>query len=105
MENPAPVSTLSLEGHCDIEDRLSLLQALRAESLVNPGIDGRQNSASVVAPALIDRKSCEVRCSAQFKRPSVLAACRHERLIEQWPRGGPRVRSAASEQRTRLESI
>src|SRR5262245_60382357 len=97
MENPAPVSTISLERHRDIEDRLRLLQVLRVEALGEPGIDGRQNSARFVAPALIDRKSCEVRCSAQFKRPSVLAACRHECLIEQWPRGGPRVRSAASE--------
>src|SRR5262249_9223064 len=54
---------------------------------------------------MINRKCCEVRCSAKFKRPSVLAACRHERLIEKWPRGSPRVRSAASEQCTRLESI
>jgi len=35
---------------------------------------GTKNSARFVASALIDRKSCEVRCGAKLKRPSVLAA-------------------------------
>ena len=66
---------------------------------------GARNSTRFVAPALIDRKSGKVRCGAKFKRPSVLASCRHERLIEQWLCGGHCVRSAAGEQRARLQAI